>query len=358
MPSPEIAIAASARDWPDRLHRFLLDHGGGVVTARVMGSDQALQESFQALLIDDVCSFLTPRLVAKLREQGREVLGVFSPDDGPDAKRRLLECGISDVVEMDASPEEVLELVVRTLAHRTPSPKADGERRRYGNTIVVSGSASGVGCTEVSIVLAAHLASAASVVLADLDQALPGVAQRLDLPLYPNLHTAVDFAFHDPERLAEAIHVTDGVSVVGGLARSDPSRLIPSQELVGMVDDLATSHEFVVVDIGAGAVDLDSSATVVVGEASPVGLSRLIDRLERFRAGDGALALVNRVRGGRRARDEIRYELERALPDVRVAFAPEDPKVPSMAWDGRIPRRGGFSKSIKTLARAVLAEAT
>ena len=63
---PDIALAASARDWPDRLHRFLLDHGGGRVVDRIMTPDQATGSSFDVLLIDDVCSFLTPRLVSVL----------------------------------------------------------------------------------------------------------------------------------------------------------------------------------------------------------------------------------------------------------------------------------------------------
>ncbi|HUP17291.1 MAG TPA: hypothetical protein VM848_14720, partial [Acidimicrobiia bacterium] len=63
---PDIALAASAREWPDRLHRFLLDHGGGRIVDRVMTPDQASDAGFDVLLIDDVCSFLTPRLVTML----------------------------------------------------------------------------------------------------------------------------------------------------------------------------------------------------------------------------------------------------------------------------------------------------
>ena len=118
--TPDIALAASAREWPDRLHRHLLEHGGGRVVARVMGPEQTVEATFDALLIDDVCSFLTPRLVSVIKKSGAEVVGVFSPTDGSDAKRRLLECGISDVIETDAAPEEYLEKVMAALAHRVP----------------------------------------------------------------------------------------------------------------------------------------------------------------------------------------------------------------------------------------------
>ena len=79
---PDIALAASAREWPDRLHRFLLDHGGGRIVDRVMGADQAASTSFDVLLIDDVCSFLTPRLVAVVKQAGAEVIGVYMPEIG------------------------------------------------------------------------------------------------------------------------------------------------------------------------------------------------------------------------------------------------------------------------------------
>ena len=54
---PELALAASARDWPDRVHRFLLDHGGGRVLARVMGAEQAVHDEYD-VLADRRCLFL------------------------------------------------------------------------------------------------------------------------------------------------------------------------------------------------------------------------------------------------------------------------------------------------------------
>ena len=76
MTAPDIALAASARNWPDQLHRFVLDHGGGRIVDRVMGPDQAAETPFDILVIDDVCSFLTPRLVDVVKSRGSEVLGV------------------------------------------------------------------------------------------------------------------------------------------------------------------------------------------------------------------------------------------------------------------------------------------
>ena len=112
----------------------------------------------KCFLIDDVCSFLTPRLVQRLRESGREIVGVFSPGDGPDAKRRLLECGITDVIEADASPDEFLTATIATLAHSQVSTPIL-QHRSEGFRIGVVGSGPGTGVTELSISLASHLAS-------------------------------------------------------------------------------------------------------------------------------------------------------------------------------------------------------
>ena len=321
-----------------------------------MGSDQALYEDYEVLLIDDICSFLTPRLVIRLRDAGREVIGVFSPEDGTDAKRRLLECGISDVVEADATPEEFLEVIDSTLAHRAipdrRSPRPSSRALRVG----VIGAATGVGCTEVSIALAASLSADHRVVLVDLDQLHPGVAQRLDLPLHPNLHTAVDAAHHEPDRLVAAILAKGDLGVVGGVARPSPDRTIPFPEIAGLLEDLSNDVDFVVVDMGSDAGPVAVDVPIVVGEASPVGLRRLIERIEREThpgADRYALAIVNRAQSGSRKADDIRRELIAAIPGQAVLVVPDDKRVGLAGWDGDLVLRGRFARSVARVATLI-----
>lgn len=358
---PELALAASARDWPDRVHRFLLDHGGGRVLARVMGPEQAIHDQYNVLLIDDVCSFLTPRLVRRLREAGREIIGVYSPGDGPDAKRRLLECGITDVIEADAQAEEFVAMASAILTHRVviarEAPSGSPTFR-----IGVTGSGAGTGVTEVAIALASELAKRRSAVLIDLNQTWPGVAQRLDLALHPNLRTAVDLAHHSPGRLDEAIYETAGLAVVAGLANPGPGQEVARHELRGLIDDLgARGYEFLVADLGplAESSHLDDfSMLVVVGTANPVGLTRLVRSLERLTAGTHPplLVVVNRVPAGGHRRSEIRSELGRSLSPAPLVLLPNDPRIEVAAWNGVIADRGGFHRAIKDLA-ALLDEA-
>lgn len=350
----ELALAASARDWPDLVHRFLLDHGGGRVRARVMGAEQALAAEYQVLVIDDVCSFLSPRLVRRLREQGREVLGVFSPEDGPDAKRRLLECGITDVIEADARPEEFLASIGATLVDRSTGPRAE-TTPHSAFRVAVSSAATGVGGTEVAIALAAFLAETREVILVDLDQEHPGVAQRLDLPLHPNLRTAVDLAHHDQQRLTQAVVKKGNLNVVGGVLGATPDGEVPQVELEGLLEDLGRLYPTLVLDLGEPTVRLPpkASSQLMVGEASPVGLTRLVQAVTRI-ASSGPhelLAVVNRVAGGAHRRSDIRAELARAIPDVPTILLPEDRRIELAAWNGELTHKGPFAGAVRRIAR-------
>lgn len=349
---PELALAASARDWPDLVHRFLLDHGGGRVRARVMGSEQALGTDFQVLVIDDVCSFLSPRLVRRLREQGKDVLGVFSPEDGPDAKRRLLECGISDVIEADARPEEFLRSIAAALSQSTQAPKQKMSSPHSAFRVAVSSAATGSGGTEVAIAMAAFLAVTRDVVLIDLDQAHPGIAQRLDLPPHPNLRTAVDLAHHDQKRLPSAITRKGAVNVVGGVPGT-PNGAVPRIEIDGLLEDLGHVHPTLVLDLGESTDghSLAAQAQLMVGEASPVGLTRLAHAVEL--GPRDLVAVVNRIAGGPHRRGDIRAELARAMPGVPTILLPEDRRIERAAWNGEFSRTGPFAKAVKRIAALI-----
>lgn len=359
---PELALAASAREWPERLHRFLLDHGGGRVRTRVMGPDQATSDEYDLILIDDVCSFLNQRLVKTLRDRGREVVGVYNPEDGPDAKRYLLDCGITDVIEGDASPEEFLAIVLSTLKHRgqVDRPARIGKASRTLTLAVVAASG-GVGVTEVALGVAHSLAGNKRALLVDLDQKSPGLAQRLDLPLHPNLLTAIDLAHHSMSRLREAVLVMGELSVIGGLARFDDQTRVAPMEIRGLLDELS-SLDFDALVVDLGEIDRDQigviapDIVVVVGTGQPVGITRLVRKVRGLEALSGSmdlLAVANKVPGGSRKSLEIRSEWFSTLPDIPLLLIPQDGRVDRAAWDGDVPTRGPFSKSVGSIARLV-----
>lgn len=361
----EIAIAASAREWPDRLHRHILDHGGGRVVARLMTAEQALDIRYDVLVIDDVCSFLTPRLVSEVKAEGVDVIGVFSPNDGSDAKRRLLECGISDVIESDATPEEFLVKIAASISHRAPAAIEPQVGSSSGYTIGVTGSIAGSGITEVAVTLACELATLVdSVLLADLDPEWPSVAQRLDLPVHPNLRTALDMAMHEPDRVADALHSFRSMSVLTGVVELGRVAPLAHVEVSMLLQSLSASSGPLVADLGPFGMAHQTAVRamdtlIVVGTADPVGVSRLLRTIEAIEANSPYHALVAAVNmsAGRRFRDaEIRFELSSAYPSLPVVLLPIDGRMAARAWEGAPMDRGPFARKVRRMAKLVGAE--
>lgn len=358
---PVVALAASARDWPDRLHRHLLDHGGGRVAARVLGADQAVSADFQVLFIDDVCSFLSPRLVSKLRERGAEIIGIFDPGDGSDAKRRLLECGISDVIEADAEPEEMLGLARATVAHRAPTIPQPEPGARLGWVIGVTGATPGVGATEVAIALATAAAARLEVILVDLDPWWPSVAPRLDLPLHPNVRTAVDLVLHQPDQLPRSFQELGALAVVGGVADRGAAAPVGHVEAELLLEALAATFHLVVVDLGPldralRALVNRFDTVAVVGAGDPVGVIRMARTVETaldLAAEDAVVLVANKVPARPYHHAEIRAELATMWPDLPVVALPADPLLADAAWEGVPSARGPFCKAIERAASLI-----
>lgn len=366
----ELALAASARPWADSLHRFLADHGGARVRAVVMRPDDVVAESYDVLLIDDVCSFLTPRLVEQVRLHGRLVVGVFDGRDGADAKRRLLECGVDDVVENGATPEEFLTVVRGVLDLAPYAPPTQGptpDPLPTGRVVVVGAPPGGCGATEVAVGLGAL--TGAPVV--DADDIAPSVAQRMGAPLHPNLRTAIDVVHHRSGPVTEAVVETDSVRVLPGLVSGDDWGQLHPGEVEAVIEELAADHNAVVVNVGSGlerpqvgegrhglarGIVQRADVVVAVGLPSPVALTRLVRWVGEARALASdvpVLAVVNRMGRSAYRRSEIQEELGRSLPEVPVLFLPYDKRVAEAAWAGGVVPGGPFRRSLRKLVRGV-----
>ena len=325
-----------------------------------MGPEQVVSDEYEVLLIDDVCSFLTPRLVRNVREMGREIVGVYDPVDANDAKRHLLECGITDVIEEGAAPDEFLAIAEATLLHRgTTWSTVTSAPRSF--RVGVLGPIGGVGCTEVAIGIAANLSRTRSTLLIDLDEKVPSVTQRLDLPVHPNLLTAVEAAHHAAGSVKEAVLDDDSLDVIGGLVNNAAGHEIPYVEIEGVLDEIGKAgYDVVVADLGSPRVDrkdfIRFHVLIVVGLANPVGIARLVrsvlDLTNRADTPD-TVALVNRVAAGSRRRLEIRAEMARLLPTIPMILVPEDSRLERASWDGTRLGRGPFAKSVSRVAALI-----
>ena len=357
-----------------------------------MGPEDLLGESFDVLLIDDICSFLTPRLVDVVSEGGRRVVGIYDPDEFADGKERLLECGVADVIESYAAPEEMVAAAVRVFGevrrdqiepadagiaaeaeHRGDdgSPvEGDTDGGTPARVIAVGGPSGGSGATEVAIALADELASRGPVVLVDCDDNAPSLAQRLGLPLHPNIRTAVDVLEHRSGTLDRVLHSVERLLVLPGLANVGDWAEVRPRQVTDLLRMLAIEQRHVVVNIGSrldasgfgdGMERSAMSRTVVgladmvvgVGLANPVGVARLLDwaSLAHPLASSGPLhIMINRTPSTRFKRGELLQEVTRTYQPASFVFLPEDSRVGAGAWDGQLVTRGRFRRAVGSWA--------
>lgn len=352
--TPDIAFAASARPWPDRVHRFVLDHGGGRIVDRVLTADQVEGLHCDVMLIDDVCSFLTPNLVQRLQRMGVEVVGVFAPEDGSDAKRRLLECGISDVIEAEATPEEFLSKVSSTLEHRAVTQEATMPRSSL-QSIGVTSATEGAGVTEVAVGLAFSLSRLTEAVLLDLDQNWPSVAQRLNLPVHPNLLTVLDAVMHRNRDPVSGLLTLDGLQIVGGRADHRKGTPVGKAEIMSLMLWLSEVADVAIADLGplsnvSPGVAREFSTLIAIGTPDPVGVTRLSAVVESLDADQAVVTILNQVRRGGFQRSEAVAELGRVHPTVSVLTLPFEHSVADAAWNGTPVARGRFRRSLDAVA--------
>ena len=219
----------------------------------------------------------------------------------------------------------------------------------------------GVGCTEIAIGIATNLSQSRSTLLIDLDERMPSVTQRLDLPIHPNLLTALEAAHHAGGSVTEAILEHDSIDVVGGLVNTVSGQEIPHIEIEGVLDEIGKAgYEVVVADLGSPRPDrlefIRFHVLIVVGLANPVGIARLVRSvLELSNRTDmpDTVALVNRVAAGSRRRLEIRAEMARLLPTIAMVLVPEDSRLERASWDGTRLGRGPFAKSVSRVATLI-----
>lgn len=404
---PQVALAASVRDWAQRLHRHVADHGGLRVRATVLHPADALDQDHDVFVGDDCTSFLSPRFVQEMHRRGRTVVGVFDPDD-PTGKDELVECGVDSVIAQDASAQEFVSAICEAMPtarmlrdaaareqddHGAPggaSRLVDGAigdgrgvgggeeqaARGYGPVTAVGGAGGGVGATELAVAITASAARRGyPTALVDADETAPSLAQRLGTETYPNLRAAVDTLDRDPSQLGSILHqVADGVGVLPGL--SSPRNWVEHRpaDARDVVRGLAHVRDRVVVNVGSCVEDLhaaggpsryglsrrimaDADAHVVVASPTPAGLTRLLEWLADLRVlRPDALAHVvfNRMVGDEYRRGELVDELARTVVPAGVWFVPHDPRVIESSWTGDLVPDGPFTRAAALLTEQVL----
>jgi MinD-like ATPase involved in chromosome partitioning or flagellar assembly len=402
---PELAVVYSPREWANRVVRHITDHGGGRVRLRVVDRRVCLEEDFDVLIAEDVTSFLDARLVSELRRRGRQILGVYDPDE-PTGKDRLLELGVDDVIEDRAPAEEFVRKIARILSSTPratapsspqPLPGLEGELAAMeaslesagpgaghpvhglrGRVCAVGGPPGGCGASEVAIELArAGRRRGETSLLVDADEVAPSLAQRLGLPPIPNIRTAIDALFHGAGRLHDALLpvAAGGFELLAGLANPADWTQVRPEEAAEVVAELRGLRDHVIVNVGAHTEDLArfgaadrygvtrevlgaADVVVGVGMATPVGVARLVAWIADvvvLAPGRPVHLVVNKAPASRFVRGEVEAELLRNYAPASLTVVPLDPAVEKAAWRGELVAHGPFTRAVEGLADRALA---
>lgn len=401
MREPTVALAHSTRGWAQELHFFLMDHGGAIVRGYVMSPDDVLAESYDVLVVDDVTSFLSFRLVSTLKGRGVRVIGVYDESEADGAgKQRLLDLGVDEALPATTPPADLLQAITKLagpfieddpelaglladLGARAVSPVADtppGDsdaadqvRPRRGSIVAVAAAAGGAGATELSVALTVACRNGGlATVLCDTDEQAPSIAQRLGLALHPNIRTAVDAVHHGTASLDATLTRSTalGIEVLCGLPNPRDWYELRAAEVAEVVAELARSRPMVIANVGPRVDDLPNlggparfgvtraiigiaDVVVLVGTASPVGVRRIIDWFADARAlvsGTNVHVVINQYPGGAYAIGELETELRRTLTPASITVVPHDKRVVRAAWEGDVVARGPFSRAVQRLA--------
>ncbi len=373
---PSIALAFTAEPWVEALHRHFADHGGARVRQLVMDPALALDDEYEVLVASARWPALTPGLVRELHARGRAVLGVASRDDRGSVDV-LTAAEVDRIVMADAAPREFLEALFE-IAPTTPATTDPAEPDAPSSPTVVGSGAAGTGSTEVAIALAAIAARTRAVALIDADEVGPSVAQRLALPIEPNLRTAIDAVEYRTGSLDDAVQTggspsrRNGLRVIGGLPGPHAWSHVRPNEVARVARALGQVVELVVLDVAAPLDDVgpalrgryaltralvgDADQLVAVASGTPVGLTRLVNWLadaHQLNTVAPVHVVLNRAPRDAFRRRELVDELERCYRPASLTLLPDDPKVAKAAWSGTLVARGVFTRGIETLVGVV-----
>lgn len=371
MNEPEVALAFTADVWVEELHRHLSDHGGARVRTLVVEPEVAITEGYDVLVTGHRWPALTRAVVADVHAHGRAVLGVHDREERA-SKSHLLALGVDALIESDAAPDAFVRAIAGLAATRPDIETAPLVSTRAGRLVVVGG-APGAGRTEIALQLAHALLARGAVTLVDADDVAPALAQRLALPIEPNLHAAIDTVEHGLGDLDACVRSSHGLAVLPGLVNAGAWAQVRPGEVIRVLERLADATPVVVVD-GAGAIEdvagpsgrarfgtaralvAEADLLLAVCDASPHGVTRALSwtvDARRLAPETPLLIVVNRAPSARSRRAELFGEIVASLPAVDVVFVPSDDRVTDAAWNGLPVGRGAFAKAVDGLADVV-----
>lgn len=376
-PEPVIAIAGSQRAWAAGLLRFLSDFGGARLKGTVLTAREALESGYEVLLIDDITSYLSPRLVERVRGSGKKVIGFYDPEVGNRGRERLRSMGVDAIVPVDLGPEEILEAVAAvgmggSFEAREAVPETARRVLSGRITTVVGGDLAG----DFSIALGGTFRSQGrETLLIDADTVTPMLAQRLSMPIVPNLLTALDAHVEMRGNVQDSLLAGPyGMTILTGIPEASEWETVRADEVEDLVETAASWFDELVVKVSADIEDLSrfgsrdgrfevgrsmvrlAAESVYVAEPTPVGLARALRWISKAR--NLTAARLHVVFGGFPTRPfqrgELGDELTRSFMPASITWLPSDPGRDRSVWNGTAIPRGPFRKTVDRFGTSAL----
>jgi pilus assembly protein CpaE len=245
---------------------------------------------------------------------------VFSTEANIRLMRQSMVSGASDYLQEPLVPEELESAIIRVLERK----EREGMRRRgeladpvaQGTVITVFGAKGGIGKTTIASNLAVALASEAhqTVALVDMDTRFGDVAITMDIPVERSIaDLARNLDNVDRNSLREYLVTHEsGVRILPAPTRPSDWRNLTAQHIRDVVDVLAQTHDFVILDT-PGTFNEIVAAAIEVGT-----MILLITTLDMASIKDTVLALEMLHERFGNDDDRIKVVLNRAGMDTGV----------------------------------------
>ena len=378
-----LALAATTRPWATRFVDWVADHGTGMRLRdhSVFERRQALEETYDCLLIEAESSLLDPAFVMELLRLGRAVVGIWDPEL-PESHALLSSCQVRHCASQSAEPEEIAAAVlaavaeVQTMAPLASSGVLDADYAQVptygvGRIVAVTGAIEGVGATELAVELSAILRRhQQTVILVDADLVAPCIAQRLRMDQTRNIALAAD-AVSQRQDVSRAVALAEqgGFDVIVGLEHPKHWMDVSPDDIERLLDHLRVRNDNVIVQLGSAleesAVGRHDAArraieaatwTIVVAEPSPIGLVRLCrwfaDAAEL--TSPAAVHVVFNRSGDSQRAAALEAELLRTVHPAGIWHLPTDRRVDRARYAGElVHRRSSWSKGVRSIAAGI-----
>ncbi len=264
---------------------------------------------------------------------------VFSTEANIRLMRQSMVSGASDYLQEPLQSEEVEAAIMRVLERK----EREGMRRRgeladpvaQGTVITVFGAKGGIGKTTIASNLAVALATEAhqTVALVDMDTRFGDVAITMDIPVERSIaDLARNLDNVDRNSLREyLVQHESGVRILPAPTRPSDWRNLTAQHIRDVVDVLAQTHDFVILDT-PGTFNEIVAAAIEVGT-----MILLVTTLDMASIKDTVLALEMLHERFGNDEERIKVVLNRAGMDTGVREKDVERTLDSPLW-WRIPQ--------------------